>query len=117
MRKRGFIMMFRIRTIACSAILLFLSVVSIFAGSTPLRVVIQPTSDRVQAIRYQTGIWPDRFWTEADVPLTPISLEGFDSFAQALFVQQTVDLANWGETYAYRYDSSTNTWGISLAVH
>ncbi len=110
-------MMLRVRTGACIAILLFLSVVSLSAETTPLRVVIQPTSNRVQAIRYQTGIWPDRFWTEADVPLTPISLEGFDSFAQALFVQQTVDLANWGETYAYRYDASTHTWGISLAVH
>ncbi|MDD3057500.1 MAG: hypothetical protein PHO72_04235 [Sphaerochaeta sp.] len=110
-------MMFRVRTGACTAILLFLSVVSLSAANTPLRVVVQPTSDRVQAIRYQTGVWPDSLWTERGVFPTPISLEGFDSSQQALFVQQTVDGTNWGKTYAYRYDAKTHTWEISLAVH
>ena len=115
--KRGSIMMFRVRTGACTAILLFLSVVSLSAANTPLRVVVHPTSDRVQAIRYQAGVWPDSLWTEMGVFPMPISLEGFDSSRQALFVQQTVDGTNWGRTYAYRYNANTHTWGISLAVH
>lgn len=110
-------MMFRVRTGACTAILLFLSVVSLSAANTPLRVVVHPTSDRVQAIRYQAGVWPDSLWTEMGVFPMPISLEGFDSSRQALFVQQTVDGTNWGRTYAYRYNANTHTWGISLAVH
>ncbi|AEV27913.1 hypothetical protein SpiGrapes_0049 [Sphaerochaeta pleomorpha str. Grapes] len=80
----------------------------------PLNILIKPTSETVKAFRYQSGQNSDGLWTQADISSPSIVLEGFDSINDALYVQQSEDLATWSDSYLYTYNPTQNTWGVSL---
>lgn len=105
-------MAFKVRTAACTALLLLLSTVSLCAESTSLQVVIKPASASVQAIRYQTGIEPTNTWMEMDASNPVLVLESFDSTQDSLFVQQSVDKLSWNYSYEYKYNPSDKRWTI-----
>lgn len=102
----------RVRTATCTALLLLLSTVSLWASSIPLRVVIKPASTRVQAIRYQTGAEATDTWTEMDASNSVLELESFDSTQDRLFVQQSEDRLSWNSSYEYQYNASDKSWTI-----
>lgn len=106
-------MAFIVRTAACTALLFLLSTVSLCASSTPLRVVIRPTSQKVQAIRYQAGTEVTNTWTGLDTSNPVLVLEAFDSNRDRLFVQQSQDSQSWGPSYEYKYNPSSRSWTVS----
>jgi len=108
-------MVFRIRTTACTILLLLLSVstVAVFASNTPLRVVVKPTSVFVQAIRYQTGTKSEGAWIEMDASSPVVVLESFDSSQDKLFVQESEDFQNWSICYEYQYNPSAHVWAYA----
>jgi len=108
-------MVFRIRTTACTILLILLSVstMTVFASNIPLRVVVKPTSLLVQAIRYQTGTKSEGPWIEMDASSPIVVLESFDNSQDKLFVQESEDLQNWSTCYEYRYNPSANVWAFA----
>jgi acetone carboxylase gamma subunit len=103
----------KVRTVACTALLLLFSGISVFASNTPLRLLIKPVSDRVQSIRFQTGVDETDIWTEVSASNTTLVLDTFDSNKDRLFVQQSQDNQVWSSSYEYQYDSSTKSWKIT----
>ncbi|SMP40797.1 hypothetical protein SAMN06298221_101444 [Sphaerochaeta associata] len=103
----------KVRTVACTALLLVFSGISVFASNTPLRLLIKPVSDRVQSIRFQTGVEETDIWTEVSASNPALVLETFDSNKDRLFVQQSQDNQVWSSSYEYQYDSSTKSWKIT----
>lgn len=106
-------MAFRVRTAACTVLLLLLSTALAFASSTSLRIVIRPASDRVQAIRYQVGNDASHPWTEVHASNPVMVLDAFNSAQDRLFVQQTQDNQSWSEIYEYQYKSEDKSWTIT----
>jgi len=103
----------KVRTVACTALLLLFSGISVFASNTPLRLLIKPVSDRVQSIRFQTGAEATNTWTEVPASNPALVLEEFDSNQDKLFVQQSLNKQSWSSSYEYQYDSSTKSWKIT----
>ncbi|MDD3457687.1 MAG: hypothetical protein PHF04_12175, partial [Sphaerochaeta sp.] len=103
----------KVRTVACTALLLLFSGISVFASNTPLRLLIKPVSDRVQSIRFQTGAEETDRWALVPASNPLLVLEAFDSSKDRLFVQQSLDKQSWSSSYEYQYDSSTKSWKIT----
>lgn len=111
---RGERMISRVRTLACTAILFFVSALSVFASSDSLRVVVTPVSNQVVAIRYQTGTKEKGTWKEVEAKHPTLLLEAFNSERDILFVQQKETNKNWSRSYTYRYNTQTNSWEVTL---
>ena len=107
-------MVLNVRTATCTALLLLLSTLSVFASSSPVRIMIKPASEQVVAIRYQTGTKAKGPWKEVDADHPILSLEAFDSVQDVLFVQQKEPGKDWSRSYEYRYDTKTNSWDVTL---
>jgi len=103
----------KVRTVACTALLLLFSGISVFASNTPLRLLIKPVSDRVQSIRFQTGVDETDIWTEVSASNTNLVLDTFDSNKDRLFVQQSQDNQVWSSSYEYRYSPSDKRWTVT----
>lgn len=99
-----------VRTAACIAILFFSSTVSVFTSSPPIRLVIQPGSGQVDAIRYMTGTKAKGTWKEVNVTHPSQLLENFDSDKDILFIQQKEANQEWSRSYLYRYDTQAKGW-------
>jgi hypothetical protein len=110
----GEVMFFRLRKLVCLCLLFCVSVAYGFASGNQLSILIKPTSESIKMFRYQSGQNSDGLWTEADISLPSIILEGFDSAKDVLYVQQTNDLATWSDSYLYKYDPTAGVWGIFL---
>lgn len=107
-------MKLNVRTAACTALLLLVSTLSVFASASPLGIVIKPSSEQVQAIRYQTGNSEQGPWLKADPANPVLELNAFDIAKDKLFVQQSEDLKQWTDSYIYQYNQKTDTWDVSL---
>lgn len=107
-------MVLNVRTATCTALLLLLSTLSVFASPVPVRIMIKPASEQVAAIRYQTGTKTKGSWKEVDADHPILSLEAFDSTQEVLFVQQKEPGRDWSRSYEYRYDTKTNSWDVTL---
>ncbi len=94
--------------------MLLLSTLSVFASSSPVRIMIKPASEQVAAIRYQSGTKAKGPWKEVDADQPILSLEAFDSAREVLFVQQKEPGRDWSRSYEYRYDTKTNSWDVTL---
>ena len=94
-------------------LLLFVSVVSVFASDTPVRIQIRPASDSIQQIRYQRGTLPTGAWKSIPLSGETLVLHGFAGETEYLFVQQAEAEEDWGELYAYRYDTEKKSWSIT----
>ncbi len=103
-------MTINVRMAVCTALLVFFSSLSVFASSSPVRIMIKPASGQVVAIRYQTGTQARGAWIEVDAAHPVLLLEAFDSEEDILFVQQKEKDRDWGRSYEYRYDSASQTW-------
>lgn len=99
-----------VRTATCIAILLLSTTVSVFASSSPIRMLIQPGSEQVVTFRYQTGTKAKGIWKEVDATHSTQMLEDFDSDKEFLFIQQKETDQDWGRTYKYHYDIQTHSW-------
>lgn len=106
-------MAFRVRTLACTALLFFLTTISLSASSNPLQAVIKPTTSRVQFIRFQIGTEAIHPWTEVDASNPILVLDAFDSAKDILYIQQSEDKQSWSSSYEYRYDPSDKIWILS----
>ncbi|MDX9983890.1 MAG: hypothetical protein RBS44_06740, partial [Sphaerochaeta sp.] len=102
----------KVRTVACTALLLLFSGISVFASNTPLRLLIKPVSDRVQSIRFQTGVEETDRWTLVPASNPALVLEAFDSNKDRLFVQQSQDNQVWSSSYEYQYNPVDKSWSI-----
>lgn len=111
---RGCSMVLNVRTATCTALLLLLSTLSVFASPVPVRIMIKPASEQVAAIRYQSGTKAKGPWKEVDADHPILSLEAFDSTQEVLFVQQKEPGRDWSRSYEYRYDTKTNSWDVTL---
>lgn len=111
---RGCSMVLNVRTATCTALMLLLSTLSVFASSSPVRIMIKPASEQVAAIRYQSGTKAKGPWKEVDADHPILSLEAFDSTQEVLFVQQKEPGRDWSRSYEYRYDTKTNSWDVTL---
>ncbi|MDD2395746.1 MAG: hypothetical protein PHG12_08415, partial [Sphaerochaeta sp.] len=107
-------MVLNVRTATCTALLLLLSTLSVFASSSPVRIMIKPASEQVAAIRYQSGTKAKGTWKEVDADHPILSLEAFDSTQEVLFIQQKEPGRDWSRSYEYRYDKLTNSWDVTL---
>jgi len=107
-------MTINVRMAACTALLVFFSSLSVFASSSPVRIMIKPASGQVVAIRYQTGTQARGAWIEVDAAHPILLLEAFDSEEDILFVQQKEKNQDWSRSYEYRYDTKTNSWNATL---
>lgn len=107
-------MVLNVRTATCTALLLLLSTLSVFASPVPVRIMIKPASEQVAAIRYQSGTKAKGPWKEVDADHPILSLEAFDSTQEVLFVQQKEPGRDWSRSYEYRYDTKTNSWDVTL---
>lgn len=107
-------MVLNVRTATCTALLLLLSTLSVFASPVPVRIMIKPASEQVVAIRYQSGTKAKGPWKEVDADHPILSLEAFDSTQEVLFVQQKEPGRDWSRSYEYRYDTKTNSWDVTL---
>ena len=107
-------MVLNVRTATCTALLLLLSTLSVFASPVPVRIMIKPASEQVAAIRYQSGTKAKGPWKEVDADHPILSLEAFDSTQEVLFVQQKEPGRDWSRSYEYRYDELTNSWDVTL---
>ncbi|HKM07604.1 MAG TPA: hypothetical protein VJ869_11505 [Sphaerochaeta sp.] len=102
------------RTATCTTLLFFLSTLSVFASSSPVRIMIKPASEQVVAIRYQTGTKETETWKDIE-PANPILvLEAFDSEQDTLFVQQKETNKDWTRSYKYQYNSQSKSWEVTL---
>ncbi len=99
-----------VRTAVCTACLLFASTVLVFASSPPLRLVINPGSDQVVAVRYMTGTKENGTWNDVDITSSVVLLEHFDNDRDLLFVQQKAAGQEWSPSHIYRYDTLTDRW-------
>lgn len=109
-KTRGCIMSFKVRTAVCTAFLLILSTVVVFASNTLFNIRIQSSSDRIQVFRYRQGAGLHGPWTETSAIAPILSLEDFDPVWDRLFIQQSEDGESWGKVYAYRYDTVAQAW-------
>lgn len=105
-------MVLNVRTATCTALMLLLSTLSVFASPVPVRIMITPTSDEVVAIRYQSGTNEQESWIEVDASHPYISLETFDSTQEVLFVQQKEPTKDWSRSYEYQHDPVSRTWSL-----
>ena len=103
-------MIFRVRPLACTAVLLFVSALSLFAASASIRVEVTPASDQIVAIRYQAGLDENGTWTELKTDHPSFLLEDFDSELDTLFVQLKEASKDWSSTAKYRYNPRTSSW-------
>jgi hypothetical protein len=107
-------MIFRVRPLACTAVLLFVSALSLFAASASIRVEVTPASDQIAAIRYQAGLDENGTWTELKADHPSFLLKDFDSELDTLFVQLKEASKPWSSTYMYKYSSRTKSWVETL---
>ncbi len=112
LKERNFIMAFRVRTFTCTALLLFLSCLSVYASSSAVRVEIIPSELEYESFRYQTGEAEKDVWMDVDISSPVQILENFDSKQDRLFIQQSKDAQNWSRSYAYRYIPAEHIWEI-----
>lgn len=105
-----------VRTATCTALLLLLSTLSVFASSSPVRVVIKPSSEKVEAIRYRTGSTDKGHWQQMDPANLILELNAFDKATDRLFVQQKETGQDWSRSYEYRYETQINRWNVTLPV-
>lgn len=110
----GVLMVFNVRKSVCICLCFFVSAAYLFAAENHLSVLIKPTSESVKAFRYQSGPNSDGLWTEVDISLPKIVLDGFDSSSDALYVQQTEDFATWSDSYQCTYNPAKETWDVFL---
>jgi hypothetical protein len=85
--------------------------VGIKEGQRTVRFSISKADDSIVAFRYQVGVQPDGQWSHISADEAYITLPWFDSDL-TLFVQQTWDRLNYSDSYAYRYNQSTQTWAM-----
>ncbi|HCS36714.1 MAG TPA: hypothetical protein DIW48_08555 [Sphaerochaeta sp.] len=105
-------MVSRFRTSACLGLLLLMSSLSIFGSGNPTYLLVKPTTETVQAIRYQSGTLPTGPWIEMDMSIPTLVLQEFDSLHDRLYIQQSEDKLSWSSSYEYRYDPATEAWTI-----
>lgn len=76
----------------------------------PLRLVINPVSEQVIAVRYMTGTKENGTWNDVDIASSIVVLEDFDSNRDLLFVQQKAAGQERSPSHIYRYDTFTEGW-------
>lgn len=103
----------RIRSWVCIVLLLVVSISPVLAAIPPVSIQIRTASETVQAIRYQTGRFPEKPWKNVPRFGYPLVLEGFDSDTEYLFVQQSESNDAWGILRAYQYDRKENVWSLT----
>jgi hypothetical protein len=81
-----------------------------------LRVMVSPVSDKVVAIRYQTGKKEKGTWKDVDTANPIVVLETFDTDLDTLFVQQKEADKKWSDSYKYRYDYRLDSWEVTPPV-
>lgn len=99
---------------ACVVLLLLaVPLASLLAGGPSLSIRVMPGSEAVGAMRYQTGVMPDKPWKRAPLSGTTLALEKFDPETEYLFVQQGGTEDSWGGLYAYQYDRQNASWSAA----
>ncbi len=76
-----------------------------------VRFKINSSGESNLQIRYQSGTIPTMSWKMADSSAS-LSIEGFDSGKEFLFVQQADEKKEWSDTYTYRYDYFQGSWSL-----
>ncbi len=85
--------------------------VGIKEGQRTVRFSISKADDSIVVFRYQVGVKPDGRWQYINADEAYITLPWLDSHL-TLFVQQSWDRLHYSESYAYRYNPSTQTWSM-----
>ena len=109
-------MVSNVRKSGCIFLFFLISAAYGFAAENPLGVLIKPTSESVKAFRYQSGPNSNGLWTEVDISLPVIVLEGFDSSKDVLYVQQTEDHVAWSDSYRCKYNPTKDAWDVFLPI-
>jgi hypothetical protein len=94
-------------------LLFLLCAAQIYGSGDPVSILITPVTESVKAVRYQTGIEQGDSWTGVGIPAPVLTLEGFESTNEVLYIQQSEDALTWSDTYEYRYDPAAKVWDIS----
>lgn len=102
----------RVRSLVCTVLLFVVSISYVLAAVPPVSIQIRTASETIQAIRYQTGRFPEKSWKNVPRFGYPLVLEEFDSETEYLFVQQSESNNEWGKLRAYQYDQKENVWSL-----
>jgi hypothetical protein len=93
-------------------LLLCVSLAQVTASTNPVSLRIMTVDGSIEAFRYQIGSGSGTNWNKVDSLGQILSLEGFDSSEDVLFIQQTTDNINWSDSYGYRYNQLEQKWDL-----